>query len=326
MSNLNELIVDVTATVVSPTEFQAKADVEISNQFSATASADLVVKIEGGDDIQIPTVTNIKVDEYGLLTFDEPDFSKLEKFNPIISYLITVNGTQFESTTNSISILSMLVDGDNVIDVKTKALLTTYSENVEEVVEFSVPEYTDASLFTYSKRTIDGVEGYVVTGYTGTEDYISIPEYNTDGIPILGLSPTINISNIKGLFIKHLDCVSNNPKTKIINFPSLKMTSMNSLFDFWRDLEIIEELNTTGVQSTDSMFRGCSKLKIIPLFDMSQVKHMSIMFMYNSSLEEIPLFDTSNVLTMSNCFYSCINLKKNSCIKFNQMLSISVCI
>ena len=81
----------------------------------------------------------IKVDEYGILTFDEPDFSKLEKFSPIISYLITVNGIQIESTTNSVSILSMLVDGNNIIDVKTKALLATYSENVEETIQYEKP-------------------------------------------------------------------------------------------------------------------------------------------------------------------------------------------
>lgn len=297
MSNLNELIVDVTATVVSPTEFQAEADVEISNQFSVTASADLVVKIEGGDDIQIPTVTNIKVDEYGILTFDEPDFSKLEKFSPIISYLITVNGTQIESTINSVSILSMLVDGNNIIDIKTKALLTTYSENVEKVVEYEKPPYTDPSLFTYRSITLDGVEGWEVTAYNGTDESISIPPYNTDGLPILSLYDIRNskCKNVTGLFIKNM--VYDNFRMKnveTISLPALEMTYMDQTFRLMDSLITIKELNTSKTIEMPNTFLQCKNLKNFPPIDTRNLKSMYMTFA-KTALEEIPLFDMSNV-------------------------------
>lgn len=311
MSNLNELIVDVTATVVSPTEFQAEADVEISNQFSATASADLVVKIEGGDDIQIPTVTNIKVDEYGLLTFDEPDFSKLEKFNPIISYLITVNGTQIESTTNSVSILSMLVDGDNIIDVKTKAILTTYSENVEEVIQYEKPPYTDPSLFTYRSITLDGVEGWEVTAYNGTDESISIPPYNTDGLPILSLYDTSNKSckNVTGLFIKNITQQNLTFNwVEIFDLPALEMTDMRELFRGKDSVITFRALNTSKGVNLGYLFAQMDKLKSIPEIDTSNAEYMYDMFYNCPELESIPWMNTSKVKDMDSAFRSCPKL------------------
>ena len=311
MNNLNELIVDITAAVVSPTEFQAEADVEISNQFSATASADLVVKIEGGDDIQVPTVTNIKVDEYGILTFDEPDFSKLEKFSPIISYLITVNGIQIESTTNSVSILSMLVDGNNIIDIKTKALLTTYSENVEEVVEYEKPPYTDPSLFTYRSITLDGVEGWEVTDYTGIDESINIPPYNTDGLPILSLFDITNskCKNVTGLFIKNITQQNLTFNyVEIFDLPALEMTNMNALFRGKDSLITFKELNTSKGVNLGYLFAQTDKLKNIPQIDTSNAEYMYDMFYDCPQLESIPWMNTSKVKDMSSAFRSCPKL------------------
>lgn len=283
MSNINELNIKVTVT--SPTVL------------TSNVTANLAEIIEAGDDVYIPPVTNIKVDEYGLLTFDEPDISKLEKFSPVLSYIITVNGTEIQSTTNSLSILNILVDGDNIIDVKVKALLTTYSENVEEVVEYEKPPYTDPSLFSYRSVTINGVEGWEVTAYNGTDESISIPPYNTDGLPILSLYDVKNSSckNVTGLFIKNV--VYDNFRMKnveTISLPALEMTKMNETFRLMDSLITIKELNTSKTIEMANTFLQCKSLKNFPLIDTRNLKSMYMTFA-KTPLEEIPLFDMSNV-------------------------------
>ena len=296
MSNINELNIKVTVT--SPTVL------------TSNVTANLAEIIEAGDDVYIPPVTNIKVDEYGLLTFDEPDISKLEKFSPVLSYIITVNGTEIQSTTNSISILSRLVEGDNIIDIKVKALLTTYSENVEEVVQYEKPPYTDPSLFTYRSITLDGVEGWEVTAYNGTDESISIPPYNTDGLPILSLYDVHNNSckNVIGLFIKNVSYDNFRVENiETISLPGLEMTEMNQTFRLMRKLITIKELNTSKTIEMPNTFYQCYSLKNFPPIDTRNLKEMYNTF-GKTPLEEIPLFDMSNV-EIANYIFQETNLK-----------------
>ena len=76
-----------------------------------------------GGKITIPSVSNLNVNEWGDLTFVEPDYSKLAEYDPTISYIVNVNGNSFETLYNDVNVLRLLVEGENTVSVMVKALL-----------------------------------------------------------------------------------------------------------------------------------------------------------------------------------------------------------
>ena len=126
--------------------------------------------VSGGGQIKIPSVSNLNVDEWGDLTFDIPDYSKLAKYDPTISYIVDVNGTSFETTYNDVNVLRLLVEGENTVGVTVKAVLKDFSSDTSENIMFSIPQYTNPTFFTLEATTVDGVSGYKVTAYNGTEN------------------------------------------------------------------------------------------------------------------------------------------------------------
>ena len=85
-------------------------------------------------------------------------------------------------------------------------------------------------------------------------------------------------------------------------------------FTLLKEIRNIENLDTSNVESMDSMFLGCLNLEELDLssWDTSNVTNMKAVFDMNNEnkLKNINLagWDTSNVTTMRNMFYGCNKL------------------
>lgn len=282
--------------------------------------------------VKIPSVTNVAVSQYGDLTFNEPDYSELEQYDPFITYVVNVNGEEFETTYNDVNLLHSLVEGENTVSVTVKAVLRHFGSETGETIMFSIPEYTNPALFTLETTTVGDVSGYKVTAYNGTESEVNIPEYNSDGLPILELN-SINVSKINGAHIKKLNSFENNKTVTEVNFPETTNESFAKMFYYCDNLSKVKNINTrnatdlsgmfsncsdnfytapwldtSNVTNMSSIFSSCNHLTKIPLYDTSNVTKMDYMFMYCRSLTTIPQLNTSNVTSMENMFASCSNL------------------
>ena len=266
-------------------------------------NGEIIGTFKGG--ATIPTVTNIKVSEYGTLTFDEVDNTGLEEYEPSFSYLINVNGTKIECLSSGINILSYLKDGENTISIVVKALLKQNGGNKEEVIDYVIPIFTDPSLFTLTNTTINGESGYKITAYNGSGTEITIPLTNSDGLPILECV-SLPLTKISGGSIKKIGSFKSNSIIKEISFPStVENTDMGNYFNGCTKLETIHALDTSNVTNMQSMFLYNYQLKTVPLFDTSKVTNIDSMFTGCSSLETVPLFDTSKVTSAQAVFAEC---------------------
>lgn len=260
-----------------------------------------------GGKIKIPNVTNVVVSQYGDLTFNEPDYSELEQYDPFITYVVNVNGKEFETTYNDVNLLHSLVEGENTVSVTVKAVLRHFGSGTGETIMFSIPEYTNPALFTLAATTVDGVSGYKVTAYNGTESEVSIPEYNSDGLPVLELD-SIKVSKINGAHIKKLNSFANNNIVKEVNFPELTNTDFSNMFD-WCSIANVKNINTSNATNLKNMFSSCHSLLLAPWLDTSKATNMSYMFYNCNNLIKVPLYDTSNVTNMYHMFYECSSLE-----------------
>ena len=270
-------------------------------------NGEIIGTFKGG--ATIPTVTNIKVSEYGTLTFDEVDNTGLEEYEPSFSYLINVNGTKIECLSSGINILSYLKDGENTISIVVKALLKQNGGNKEEVIDYVIPIFTDPSLFTLTNTTINGESGYKITAYNGSGTEITIPLTNSDGLPILECV-SLPLTKISGGSIKKIGSFKSNSIIKEISFPStVENTDMGNYFNGCTKLETIHALDTSNVTNMQSMFLYNYQLKTVPLFDTSKVTNMNSMFVYCQKLKTVPLFDTSKVTNIDSMFTGCSSLE-----------------
>ena len=87
-----------------------------------------------------------------------------------------------------------------------------------------------------------------------------------------------------------------------------KVTNMEQMFNYCKNLITIPELNTSNVTNMENTFYGCRNLTTIPKLNTSKVTNMEQMFYDCSSLTTIPLLNTSNVTNMHGMFNGCTNL------------------
>ena len=107
------------------------------------AAAEVVIESAGGGSIEVAPVTNITCDAYGLLTWDAPDISALADYEPILSYLVQVNGgTVIEVNSNKYNAALFIEEGNNTVQITAKATLKTNSEAEETTIVFSTPAAT----------------------------------------------------------------------------------------------------------------------------------------------------------------------------------------
>ena len=110
-----------------------------SNVFSTYANNIRAIESGGvsSEGVTIPPISNLVISESGVASWDEPDISSLAEYNPIISYIVNVNGTEVEVDFTKINISSLLSSGSNNINVKTKAILNKNSNVNNGSIEIS---------------------------------------------------------------------------------------------------------------------------------------------------------------------------------------------
>ena len=110
-----------------------------SNVFSTYANNIRAIESGGGssEGVTIPPISNLVISESGVASWNEPDISSLKEYNPIISYIVNVNGTEVEVDFTKVNISSLLSSGLNNISVKTKAILNKKSNVNKGSIEIS---------------------------------------------------------------------------------------------------------------------------------------------------------------------------------------------
>lgn len=91
----------------------------------------------GTKGIQIPSISDFTTDEYGVLRWEAPDISKLQEFNPVLSYVLDINNREFETSNTYFDALQYLYDGDNSVTIKVK--IAVYDSGYSKLYYFSKP-------------------------------------------------------------------------------------------------------------------------------------------------------------------------------------------
>ena len=163
-----------------------------SNVFSTYANNIRAIEIGGSSgEITIPSVSNLKVSEKGVATWTAPDITSLAAYNPVISYLVSVNGNEaIETNDTTLNLKLVLQDGSNTVSVLVKALLTN-NEDTSITIEYSKPTETITTLDSkLSKASLN----YGVAS-VGTNIYIflkqqAVQKFDTISDTITTLSAT----------------------------------------------------------------------------------------------------------------------------------------
>ena len=163
-----------------------------SNVFSTYANNIRAIEIGGGSGgIIIQSVSNLKVSEKGVATWTAPDITSLAAYNPVISYLVSVNGNEaIETNDTTLNLKLVLQDGSNTISVVVKVLLTN-KEDTSITIEYSKPTETITTLNSkLSKASLN----YGVAS-VGTNIYIflqqqAVQKFDTISDTITTLSAT----------------------------------------------------------------------------------------------------------------------------------------
>ena len=137
-----------------------------SNVFSTYANNIRAIEIGGSCEITIPSVTDLVVSEKGIATWSAPDITSLAEYNPVISYLVSVNdGESVETNDTTLNLRLLLNDGTNNISVVVKALLTN-NKYTSTTIEYSKP--TEA-ITTLSATLTENLSGTSAAAFGKTQ-------------------------------------------------------------------------------------------------------------------------------------------------------------
>ena len=103
---------------------------------------------ESNGGIEIPSVSNVKVDKDGILTWNAPSISGLTDYE--LEYIVEVNGIITKTTYLSLNIWDNLITGDNIINI---TVIVTFNDGVKIT---SIP-FTKVETITLSPATL--IEG-----------------------------------------------------------------------------------------------------------------------------------------------------------------------
>lgn len=117
-----------------------------NGEYDVVANEKVFVDVEGK--VEIPQVSNLAIDEDGILTFDLPDYSELEQYNPTISYIININDNVLETSGNSASVKEYATEGENNVVVITKVAINGLGK--DGVVEYVPSEEGKYTIFTFN--------------------------------------------------------------------------------------------------------------------------------------------------------------------------------
>lgn len=162
-----------------------------SNVFSTYANNIRAIETGGSVEITIPSVTNLVVSEKGIATWTAPDITSLSEYNPVISYLVSINGNEaIETNDTTLSLKLVLQDGSNTVSVVVKALLTN-NKDTSTTIEYSKPTET---ITTLDSKLSKASSNYGVAS-VGTNIYIflkqqAVQKFDTISDTITTLSAT----------------------------------------------------------------------------------------------------------------------------------------
>lgn len=129
----------------------------ISNGKPLIQDGAVLVFGKDNDDFQIPTVSNIKLSDKGLLTYDFVDIKKFEQFVPEVKYLINVNDNIITTESNEYFVRQYLLDGENKISVAT--ILTLTHSDGRKTYHYSKPA---VELITLDTKLIHGTRNIAI--------------------------------------------------------------------------------------------------------------------------------------------------------------------
>ena len=162
-----------------------------SNVFSTYANNIRAIETGGSGGITIPSVTNLVVSEKGIATWSAPDITSLAAYNPIISYIVSVNSKEaIETSDTTLNLKTSLDNGTNNISIIVKAILTN-NKDTSTTIEYSKPTETITTLDSkLSKASLN----YGVAS-VGTNIYIflkqqAVQKFDTISDTITTLSAT----------------------------------------------------------------------------------------------------------------------------------------
>ena len=89
--------------------------------------------------VVIPMVTDLVVSQEGIATWTAPDITSLAEYNPVISYLVSVNSKEaIETSDTTLNLKTSLDNETNNISIIVKAILTN-NKDTSTTIEYSKP-------------------------------------------------------------------------------------------------------------------------------------------------------------------------------------------
>ena len=181
-------LIDGKQYVVDKTNAKAETSLPINCTWKELGDTIERITGSGSSGIVVPSVSNLAVNEDGIASWDEPDFTELEGFDYTYIYIVKVNGKEIETTNTNIDLMKNLIEGTNVISVVVKVTVTTIrnGKEINETIEFSMPSYAIVTLdvtlpykmIQMSVRSV-GTNIYLFGGYDGSSYHYKIYKYNT---------------------------------------------------------------------------------------------------------------------------------------------------
>lgn len=186
--------------------------------------------------VAIPEVSNVGLDEKGVLSWNEidVDIDALNKYNPSVSYVVNVNGREFETYETSLKIYSYLENGANTVSVTAKIALET-SKGIEiefvKTVDIEVLVQTLPSAMLTSVAAV-GTNVYMFGGHSDNGFSDEILKYDTLTETITTLSAKLPSARSEvnavtvgtDIYLLGGSYNSSNPITEILKFDTLTET------------------------------------------------------------------------------------------------------
>ena len=135
--------------------------------------------------VVIPTVTDLVVSQEGIATWTAPDITSLAEYNPVISYLVSVNSKEaIETSDTTLNLKTSLDNGTNNISIIVKAILTN-NKDTSTTIEYSKPGTITTLSTGLSNARFDtsaaavGTDIYICGGHNQWGDIKQILKFDT---------------------------------------------------------------------------------------------------------------------------------------------------
>lgn len=192
--------------------------------------------------VSIPSVTDLTCDSEGNVSWTAPNFDDLADYEPIISYVVSVNDKELETGTTNLNVYRYLKNGTNFISVKVKVF---YNKEVSENVIYSKPIYEFITLtkslpnkMFKSAAAAVGTNIYLFGGTDLTNYYNTILKFDTTTETLTTLEVTLeyNCHSINAIVYNNLIYLinyqdSNGFKKASFIFDTLTETLEKIIFD-----------------------------------------------------------------------------------------------